>query len=175
MKVSAGILLEKFESKDKKFLLVHPGGGFFKNKDDGYWSIPKGEVESLNQSELETIKKFITDKNSLPESIWVKIKQTAIREFSEETGYSLQDPSKIEFKDVIKRKDGKIIFCFSSKESIPDSFTFKSMQISIVWPKKSGNNYSFPECDKIEWFNAVDAHTKIQIPQRKFIDLANVE
>ena len=147
MKKSAGILLYKFIDKTIFFLLVHPGGPFWKNKDLESWSIPKG--------------KFTEDENPL---------DAAKREFYEETGFILESESETDFieLDSVKLKSGKTIFAWALEFDI-DATLVKSNDFEMEWPPKSGKQQSFPEVDRAEWFQTEHALKKINPAQADFI------
>jgi predicted NUDIX family NTP pyrophosphohydrolase len=147
MKKSAGILLYKFIDKTIFFLLVHPGGPFWKNKDLESWSIPKGE--------------FTEDENPL---------DAAKREFHEETGLKLESESENDFieLDSVKLKSGKSIFAWALEFDI-DVTLVKSNEFEMEWPPKSGKHQSFPEVDRAEWFQTEHALKKINPAQADFI------
>jgi predicted NUDIX family NTP pyrophosphohydrolase len=137
---SAGILLFRFIKGTPRFLLVHPGGPFWINKDLGAWSIPKGGMEE-GESTLDAAK----------------------RELEEETGIKTEG----EFIELNSVKQGsKIIFAWAFELHTDAEFRM-SNSFELEWPPKSGNLKSFPEIDKAEWFNLEDAKIKInkgQIP-----------
>lgn len=153
MKQSAGILLYKHVSGQLNVLLVHPGGPFWKNKDLGAWSIPKGE--------------FTDDEEPL---------SAAIREFEEETGTLLTG----DFQDIgnVKLKSGKIVHAWALEGDI-DTSTIKSNEFEIEWPPtrgnaelseaKSGKKITIPEIDKAEWCNIPQALEKINPAQHELI------
>jgi len=143
MKQSAGLLLYKFIDSTIYFLLVHPGGPFWKNKDLESWSIPKGE--------------FTADEDPL---------EAAKREFREETGFEV-DGDFITLESV-KLKSGKTVFAWAVEFDI-DVTLVKSNEFEIEWPPKSGSMKSFPEIDKAEWFQAAEAVKKINPAQADFI------
>ena len=143
MKQSAGLLLYKFIDSTIYFLLVHPGGPFWKNKDLESWSIPKGE--------------FTADEDPL---------EAAKREFREETGFEV-DGDFITLESV-KLKSGKTVFAWAVEFDI-DVTLVKSNEFEIEWPPKSGSMKSFPEIDKAEWFQAAEALKKINPAQADFI------
>ncbi|MFQ6601453.1 NUDIX domain-containing protein [Flavobacterium sp. C3NV] len=147
MKKSAGILLYKFIDKTIFFLLVHPGGPFWKNKDLESWSIPKGE--------------FTEDENPL---------DAAKREFYEETGFKLESESETDFieLDSVKLKSGKTIFAWALEFDI-DATLVKSNEFEMEWPPKSGKQQLFPEVDRAEWFQTEHALKKINPAQADFI------
>lgn len=144
MKQSAGILLYKKVEENIFLLLAHPGGPFWKNKDAGAWSIPKGE--------------FTDEEKAL---------DAAIREFEEETSYKLSGDF-IELQTV-KMKSGKIIFAWALEKDL-DATTIKSNEIEIEWPPKSGKKISIPEIDRVEWFSVDIALQKIIPVQADFIN-----
>lgn len=143
MKQSAGLLLYKFVDVTIYFLLVHPGGPFWKNKDLESWSIPKGE--------------FTDDEDGLV---------AAQREFLEETGFEADgDFIKLE---PVKLKSGKTVFAWALEFDI-DVTLIKSNEFEIEWPPKSGIMKSFPEVDRAEWFQTAEALKKINPAQADFI------
>ncbi len=143
MKPSAGILLYKHVSGQLNVLLVHPGGPFWKNKDVGAWSIPKGE--------------FTADEEPL---------NAAIREFEEETGTLLTGS----FTDLgnVTLKSGKVIHAWALEGDI-DTSAIKSNEIEIEWPPQSGKKITIPEVDKAEWCNIPQAMEKINPAQQELL------
>ena len=143
MKQSAGILVFRFR-EDLQVFLVHPGGPFFKNKDLGAWTIPKGE--------------FTEDEEPL---------DAARREFFEETGHTLSgDFIKL---SPVKQKGGKVVLAWALEKDI-DENDITSNTFQIEWPPKSGKMKSFPEVDKAAWFSTNEAKEKINPAQVAFID-----
>ncbi|RUT72302.1 NUDIX domain-containing protein [Flavobacterium cupreum] len=147
MKQSAGILLYKFIDKTIYFLLVHPGGPFWQNKDLESWSIPKGE--------------FTADEEPL---------LAAKREFKEETGFELESESEDNFivLEPVKLKSGKTVFAWALEFDI-DVTLVKSNDFEMEWPPKSGSIKNFPEIDRAEWFQTDEALKKINPAQADFI------
>lgn len=141
---SAGILLYRIKNKNLEVLLVHPGGPFWKNKDEGAWSIPKGEFDG--------------DEKPL---------DAAIREMNEETGVTLSGDF-IELTPV-KQKSGKLVYAFA-KEYDLDPSQIKSNEFEMEWPPKSGKKKMFPEIDKAEWFDIKTAKEKITPAQTDLVD-----
>jgi predicted NUDIX family NTP pyrophosphohydrolase len=135
IKQSAGILLYRKVEGDLQVFLVHPGGPFFKNKDDGVWSIPKGE--------------FIAGEEAL---------DAAKREFEEETGQKI-DGDFIELKPVTL-KSGKKVYAWAIEGDI-DHETIVSNVFEMEWPPKSGKKQSFPEIDRAAWVDVDTARLKI--------------
>jgi len=128
-----------------EIFLVHPGGPFWKNKDDGAWSIPKGE---FTEHEMPL--------------------NAALREYQEETGFILSG----DFIDLspVKLQSGKVIYAWALHKKI-DASAFKcDSYIDIEWPPKSGKKISIPEVDRGEWFTVKVAKQKINHSQVAFID-----
>ena len=141
-KRSAGILAFRKNDNEYEFLLIHPGGPYWKNKEENTWSIPKGIVES-GEEELET----------------------AIREFQEETGFQITADEFIDLSEV-KLASGKIIKIWAINEDF-DAALMKSNLFRMEWPPRSGKFQEFPEADKAQWFDLETAKLKIvkgQIP-----------
>jgi predicted NUDIX family NTP pyrophosphohydrolase len=144
MRKIAGILL--FRKKDKlfEFFLIHPGGPFWKGKDQGAWSIPKGE--------------FADDESPL---------HAAKREFEEETGMTI-DGELIEL-ETIQQKGGKLVYAWAVEGDIdPEKIVSNSFQQE--WPYKSGKWQTFPEVDKAAWFATEEARQMINPAQAALID-----
>ena len=144
MSKSAGLLLFRQVGKGLEVLLVHPGGPFWARKDDGAWSIPKGEFEE-------------------PEDPLA----AAIREFEEETGAR---PSG-EFIPLspVKQAGGKLVSAWALRADF-DPATLRSNTFSMEWPPRSGRLQEFPEVDRAAWFAIEDARQKILKGQGPFLD-----
>jgi predicted NUDIX family NTP pyrophosphohydrolase len=138
-KQSAGILLYRFKDKQLQVFLVHPGGPFFRNKDDGNWSVPKGE--------------FADDEDPL---------DAAKREFLEETGQVIDG----EFISLepITQKSGKKVYAWAVEGDINNE-TINSNLFELEWPPKSGKKQTFPEIDRAAWFDIETAKIKINLAQ----------
>jgi len=143
-KQSAGILLYKKVVNDLQIFLVHPGGPFFKNKDEGSWSIPKGE--------------FLDDEDALI---------AAKREFEEETGQAI-DGDFISLKSI-KQKGGKTVYAWAVEGDI-DHETIVSNVFDLEWPPRSGKMITIPEVDRADWFDVTAAKQKINPAQVLFIE-----
>ncbi len=144
-KKSAGILLYKFSNNCLEIFLVHPGGPYWKNKDLGTWSIPKGE--------------FTEEEQPL---------DAAIREFTEETGIKLSGDF-IELTPT-KQKGGKIVYAWANNSDIEQSIFTCQSNVTIEWPPKSGRIQNFPEVDKFEWFCIHEAKQKINPSQATLLN-----
>lgn len=143
-KISAGILAYRFEKQELQVLLVHPGGPFYKNKDEGVWSIPKGEYDE--QQDALTVAK---------------------REFEEETGNSIS--GNFIALTPIKIKSGKVIGCWAVEANFEQPF-ISSNYFEMEFPPKSGKMQIFAETDKAEWFTIKAARKKIHTSQILLLD-----
>ena len=141
---SAGILLFRFRSERLEVMLVHPGGPFWANRDDGAWSIPKGLPED--------------DENPL---------DTARREFKEETGFAVDG----DFVDLgaLKQSSVKIVHVWALEKDL-DVTTIVSNTTTYEWPRNSGKIQEILEVDKAGWFDIELAKRKIIKGQLGFLD-----
>lgn len=140
---SAGILLYRMRNKFLEVFLVHPGGPFWAKKDEGAWSIPKGE--------------FDDDEDALT---------AARREFKEETGIGIKG-NFIELSPI-KQKSGKFVYAWAVEGDI-DPSQIRSNEFEMEWPPRSGKKRSFPEVDKAAWFAPDEAEKKINGAQSALI------
>jgi predicted NUDIX family NTP pyrophosphohydrolase len=141
-KQSAGILLYRRKRDRFEVLLVHPGGPFWAKKDQGAWSIPKGEYE---------------DEDALA---------AAKREFEEETGFPLEGETLALGQQ--KQRGGKVIDAWAVEGDLnPDEL--RSNTFEMEWPPRSGKRQRFPEIDKAGWFALETALEKINPGQADFI------
>ena len=142
-KISAGILLFRRSPEGVLVLLVHPGGPFWRRKDAGAWSIPKGAP--------------IEDEDLL---------QTARREFFEETGLQVDG----NFVDLGSHKQagGKTVVAFALEHDF-DVDRLESNTFSIEWPPHSGKRAEFPEVDRAAWFTIEEALAKVTKGQAPII------
>ncbi len=141
---SAGILLYRNINQNLQVFLVHPGGPFFKNKDEGVWSIPKGE--------------FLPDEDPL---------LAAKREFEEETGQPVAgDFTKLQ---SVKLKSGKTVHAWAVRGDI-NADDIVSNLFEMEWPPKSGKMASFVEVDRAGWFGVDVAKVKLNPAQAALVD-----
>lgn len=144
MRTSAGILLYRKKNNYTEFFLVHPGGPFWKGKDKGAWSIPKGEFTEAED----------------PLTV-------AKREFNEETGQTI-DGDFIELKPI-QQKGGKMVYAWAI-EGEADAENIISNTFKQEWPYKSGKWITIPEVDKAGWFGVEEAKEKMNVAQVTLID-----
>lgn len=141
---SAGILMYHREDGRMFVLLVHPGGPFWRNKDQGAWSIPKGECEAGEDAE-----------------------SAARREFSEELGPV--PVGALRPLGSIRQRSGKLVEAFALEGHF-DVTLVRSNVVEIEWPPRSGRRLSFPEIDRAAWFEAAAAREKILPAQQVLLD-----
>lgn len=141
---SAGILLYRIISNQIEVFLVHPGGPYFKDKDAGAWTVPKGEYPP----EEEPL-------------------AAAQREFAEETGTVITG----QFRPLtpVKQKGGKVVSAWAVEGNI-DADTVVSNTFKMEYPYKSGNWISVPEVDRAAWFDLANAREKVNPAQVNFLD-----
>jgi predicted NUDIX family NTP pyrophosphohydrolase len=144
-KLSAGILAYRHARYGLEVLLVHPGGPFWRNKDDGAWSIPKGEIDQAENPE-----------------------QAARREFAEELGPAASI-GPLQPLGEIRQRGGKRVIAFSGKGAFDDA-KLSSNTFEMQWPPRSGRLLSFPEVDRAEWFDMETAKSKVLSGQVELID-----
>jgi predicted NUDIX family NTP pyrophosphohydrolase len=143
-KKSAGLLLFRESAAGLEVLLVHPGGPFWAKKDDGAWSIPKGE--------------FTDGEEPLA---------AAKREFEEETG--ILPAGEFLPLEPLRQSGGKLVFGWALRADF-DTTKLKSNLFPMEWPPKSGRYQEFPEIDRAAWFGMDSAKTKILKGQAAFLD-----
>jgi predicted NUDIX family NTP pyrophosphohydrolase len=142
---SAGILLYRMREERVEVLLVHPGGPAWANKDQGAWSIPKGEYEQGDDPLA-----------------------CALREFEEETG---QPPPREGLLDLgaIRQRGGKVVTAWGVEGDL-DADAISSNTFTIEWPPRSGAQRTFPEVDRAGWFDVETARDKLNAAQVELVD-----
>lgn len=144
---SAGILLHRRAGEALEVLLVHPGGPYWARRDEGAWSIPKGEVDDGEESVA-----------------------CALRELEEELGSGLglraEDLTEL---GSIRQKGGKTVLCWAAAGEF-DPTELRSVAFTMEWPPRSGAEREFPEVDRAEWFGLEEARTKINPAQTELLD-----
>jgi predicted NUDIX family NTP pyrophosphohydrolase len=145
-KISSGLLMFRIRNAQPEVLLVHPGGPFFRNRDDGIWSVPKGETAGGED-----------------------LKERARIEFEEEVGVAAPLKNWIELGTIIQ-KGGKTVHAWATKGDLPDDFKLKSNTFELEWPPRSGRIQAFPEVDRAAFFSIEIARRKIKSTQEPFLD-----
>lgn len=145
LKTSAGLLLFRKRNETVEVLLVHPGGPFFRKKDDGAWTIPKGEVihgeDLLGRARIE---------------------------FEEELGVPMPPGEPIELGSI-RQKGGKIVHAWAIEGNLDENLKLLSNSFTIEWPPRSGRLSSFPEIDRAEFLTLSVAARKINPAQVPFL------
>jgi predicted NUDIX family NTP pyrophosphohydrolase len=155
---SAGLLMFRRRPEIEVFL-VHPGGPFYARRDEGAWSIPKGEIES-GETPIDV----------------------AIREFEEETGRAAatcRTPAPVGVDDLraaliplgdIRQRGGKIVEAWAFEGDWPEGEPVRSMTFTMEWPPRSGREQAFPEVDRAAFFAAAEAARRILPAQAPLLD-----
>jgi predicted NUDIX family NTP pyrophosphohydrolase len=144
-KTSAGLLMFRTRNDGLEVLLVHPGGPYFQNKDEGAWTVPKGEAgEGENLLERARI------------------------EFAEELGIEASGDW-MELGSV-KQKGGKTVHAWAFAGDLSDDFKLVSNTFEMEWPPRSGIKQLFPEVDRADFFRVGEARMKINAAQTIFLD-----
>ena len=144
-RTSAGIVLWRSRQGRLEVLLAHQGGPFWAKKDLGHWTIPKGEAEP--GEELVAV---------------------ARREFAEETGTKVPDGPLVELGEI-RQKSGKLVLGWAAEGDL-DPSTAVSNTFDLEWPPHSGVVRSFPEIDRVEWFELGEARRRLKAAQVPFLD-----
>ncbi len=147
-KSSAGLLLYRWDTDGlPRVLLIHPGGPFFTQKDEGHWSIPKGELDGDLEEMLDC----------------------ARREFEEETGHAAPADAQYLPLGSIRQKGGKIVHAWAFEgEFSPERF--RSNEFELEWPPHSGRIQRFPEADRAELMPLDLAEKRIKATQLPFLE-----
>ena len=143
-KRSAGILLYREVDGELQVLLAHPGGPFWKQRDSGAWTIPKGEFDAPESAE-----------------------DAARREFREELGIDVPGPLR-QLGEIVQ-KSGKHVVAFALQGDF-DIATLRSNTFEMEWPPRSGRLQAFPEVDKVAWMTLAAAREKILPSQAPLLD-----
>src|SRR3954464_8561994 len=146
VKRSAGILLHRAGPHGREVLLVHPGGPFWARRDDGAWSIPKGEY----------------DEGEEPMAC-------ALREFEEELGSALEHVGELVALGEVRQRNRKVVTAWAAEGDL-DAEAVRSNTFSMEWPPRSGRTQEFPEIDRAEWFGLDDARARILSAQAPLLD-----
>ncbi|MCW2778151.1 MAG: hypothetical protein JWN17_1876 [Frankiales bacterium] len=143
-KTSAGLLLWRRRDGEVEVLLAHPGGPFYAKKDDGVWSVPKGEHDAT-EAALDA----------------------ARREYAEELGLAPPDGEPVLLGSVVL-KSGKVVTAWAV-EADPDLSGFDPGTFDLEWPPRSGRVQPFPEVDRVTWFGLAEAAVKLAPAQVAFL------
>jgi len=142
--VSAGLLVYRRTPAGLEVLLAHPGGPFWRQRDEGAWTIPKGKAEEGED-----------------------LLSAARRELEEETGVRVTEP--VVSLGSVRQKGGKTVHAWAVERDV-DPATVKSNTATTEWPRRSGRMIEFPEVDRCAWFDLEAAAAKINPAQRQLLD-----
>jgi len=143
-KISAGLLMFRKGVTGLEVLLAHPVGPFFKNKDAGAWTIPKGEAAADED-----------------------LVERARIEFEEEIG--MKPAGEVISLGTVRQKGGKTVHGWAMEGALPDGFVPRSNTFEIEWPLRSGKMQTFPEVDRAQFFSLEEAAMKINQAQTEFL------
>jgi predicted NUDIX family NTP pyrophosphohydrolase len=149
MRQSAGILLYRRSADGLEVLLAHPGGPIFARRDEGHWTVPKGEPD-----------------------VDEPLVEAAAREFQEETGHPVPDLDRLELGSIVQ-KGGKIVHAWAVEGDL-DPERARSEHFEMEWPRGSGRIESYPEIDRVAWFDPTEARRRIKDTQVALIDRLEV-
>ena len=144
---SAGILLYRLAGQEPEVLLVHPGGPFWARKEEGAWSIPKGE--------------YGDDEDP---------RAAALREFEEELGTALPHHADalLDLGEV-RQRSGKVVSAYALEGDL-DASAITSNTFAMEWPPRSGRTQDFPEVDRAGWFAPAEARARLVPAQAELVD-----
>lgn len=146
-RISAGLLMFRGTKDKVEVLLAHPGGPFHVHKDDGAWTIPKGEAapgeDLLTRAQIE---------------------------FEEEVGFRPKNIRDYIELGSITQKGGKIVYGWAFESDLPESFECRSNLFEMEWPPHSGKRQKFPEVDRACFFTEKIARRKLKSTQVPFLD-----
>ena len=144
--VSAGLLMFRYKEGTLEVLLVHPGGPYFQNRDDGVWTIPKGvageDEDLISRAKIE---------------------------FEEELGI-IPPPAKLISLGWVTQKGGKTVHAWALEGDLKEDFTLLSNTFELEWPPHSGKRKSFPEVDRVAFFPLEVVRAKMNAAQKVFLD-----
>jgi predicted NUDIX family NTP pyrophosphohydrolase len=141
---SAGILLYRRDADSVRLLLVHPGGPFWRGRDDGAWMIPKGLVEPDEAPLAAALREFAEELGARPEGVPVEL-------------------------CTVRQAGGKYVTAFALEGDF-DCAGLKSNEFTIEYPPKSGSFHAFPEVDEARWFTPEETRSKILKSQAPIVD-----
>jgi predicted NUDIX family NTP pyrophosphohydrolase len=142
-KISAGLLLFRSRGAQLEVFLVHPGGPFWRKKEEGAWSIPKGEVSSGEPLLAAAQREFLEETGARPEGEFIELGK-------------------------VEQRGGKTVWAWAVRGDFCSEI--RSNTFEMEWPPRSGRIEEFPEVDRAEWFSLTAAETRIQREQRAFLD-----
>src|SRR5262245_29759389 len=143
-RTSAGLLMFRWRHGQLEILLVHPGGPFWAKKDEGAWSIPKGEIGEHEEALAAARREVEEETGATPEGVFIPLAP-------------------------VRQAGGKVVHAWAI-ESDFDPASLTSNTFRMEWPPRSGHQQTFPEVDRAAWFTLDAARQKILRGQRPLID-----
>jgi predicted NUDIX family NTP pyrophosphohydrolase len=128
-----------------QILLAHPGGPFFQKKDEGVWTIPKGEITEGEDLFTRARIEFEEELGIAPSGSWIEL-------------------------GSVKQKGGKVVHAWGFEGDLPADFKLKSNTFQLEWPPRSGKMQAFAEIDKVAFFSVDEARRKMNAAQTVFLD-----
>ena len=144
-RTSAGLLMFRRKQDELEVLLVHPGGPYFRKKDDGAWTIPKGETSENEDLRSRARVEFEEELGLAPAEEWIEL-------------------------GSVKQKGGKTVHAWAFAGDLPPDFKPASNTFEMEWPPRSGKKQQFPEIDQASFFPLESARFKINPAQAVFLD-----
>ena len=144
-KTSAGLLMFRMGGEGLAVLLVHPGGPYFQRKDEGAWTIPKGEAAEGEDLLTRARVEFEEELGFAPSGNWIEL-------------------------GSVRQKGGKMVHAWAFAGDLPSGFELRSNLFEIEWPPRSGKRTQFPEVDRAVFFPVAEARLKINPAQTVFLD-----
>jgi predicted NUDIX family NTP pyrophosphohydrolase len=143
-KQSAGLLLYRWRAGELEVLLVHPGGPFWAKKDDGAWSIPKGEIDEGEDPFVAARREVAEELGAAPDGHFIPL-------------------------EPVRQAGGKVVYAWAIEADV-DPATMTSNTFQMEWPPRSGRRQTFPEVDRAAWFTIAHARSKILRGQLPLLD-----
>ena len=183
-RTSAGLLMFRRSQAGIEVLLVHPGGPFFRNKDAGFWSIPKGEVgegeDLLTRANIEFEEELglapgtagLANHGTGPAGLANYGKGTAgLANYGKGTAGLAHYGASANYTPLgsVKQKGGKTVHAWAFEGNLPDGFEPVSNLFEMEWPPRSGKTQSFPEIDQAAFFSLAEARIKMNEAQAEFL------
>jgi predicted NUDIX family NTP pyrophosphohydrolase len=144
-KRSAGLLMFRSVNGSLEVLLAHPGGPFSRNKDEGAWTIPKGEIGTDEEPIARAKIEFEEELGVVPHGPWIDL-------------------------GSVKQKGGKTVYAWAFEGNVTDQFEPVSNTFEMEWPPRSGRLERFPEVDRASFFPIAEAMRKINVAQAAFLE-----
>jgi predicted NUDIX family NTP pyrophosphohydrolase len=141
---SAGLVMFRERDGELEVLLVHPGGPFWAKKDDGAWSIPKGEIDEGEDPLAAARREVVEELGAAPDGLFIPL-------------------------EPVRQAGGKVVHAWAIEADV-DAASITSNTFQMEWPPRSGRRQTFPEVDRAAWFTIAQARSKILRGQLPLLD-----